>query len=162
MTKEEKPGNFTPRSCGSISFALLGMILDIGDPFETRFPEAPDRSGIGVGPGADRNPEAENHAVLHICEVIGDLFSIAVGDDLGAEGLENGDRVPYLALHHQLEIGDEISAAPIRNLSVTWHLHVNRARRNAMPTRSVIAMLTKQVKNAISEGGWSFAEVLVK
>ena len=61
--------------------------------------------------------------------------------------------MPYSALHHQLEIGGDLSAAPIRNLSVTWQLHVNRARRNAMPTRSVIAMLAKQVKSAISEGG---------
>lgn len=70
--------------------------------------------------------------------------------------------MPYSALHHQLEIGGDLSAAPIRNLSVTWQLHVNRARRNAMPTRSVIAMLAKQVKSAISEGGWRFAEVFVK
>ena len=70
--------------------------------------------------------------------------------------------MPYSAMHHQLEIGGDLSAAPIRTLSVTWQLHVNRARRNAMPTRSVIAMLAKQVKSAISEGGWRFAEVFVK
>ena len=36
--------------------------------------------------------------------------------------------LPYSALHHQLEIGGDLSAAPIRTLSVTWQLHDNRAR----------------------------------
>ncbi len=66
--------------------------------------------------------------------------------------------MPYSALHHQLSESGELTAAPVKTLSVTWNLHINRARSYAVSTRSVIGMLNAQVRNAVDTQVWRFAK----
>lgn len=67
--------------------------------------------------------------------------------------------MPYSALHRKLDTQD-LSAAPIAQLNVHWHLYVNRSRNYAVSTRKVVGMLRQHVSDTIKSGKWQFAEHL--
>ena len=70
--------------------------------------------------------------------------------------------MPYSALHHRLHESNELSAAPVKTLSVTWQLHINRARTYAVSTRAIIGMLSQHIAQKIASGEWMFAKNLQK
>jgi LysR family transcriptional regulator, nitrogen assimilation regulatory protein len=68
--------------------------------------------------------------------------------------------MPYCTLHGQLEEGSTLSAAPIDNLSVTWALHVNRAREHAVVVRSLASALLNFISDQLKSGEWRFGEMV--
>ncbi len=70
--------------------------------------------------------------------------------------------MPYSALHQALKAKDELSAAPVKTLGVTWQLHVNRGRTYAVSTQAVIRMLCDHVTKSVASGAWKFAKDLQK
>ena len=70
--------------------------------------------------------------------------------------------MPYSALYQRLNDQDELSAAPVKTLGVSWQLYVNRARTYAVSTRSVIRMLSDHIAKTIASGEWMFARNLQK
>jgi LysR family nitrogen assimilation transcriptional regulator len=68
--------------------------------------------------------------------------------------------MPYCALHGQLEEGSALSAAPIDKLSVTWALHVNRAREHAVVVRSLASALRNFISDQLKSGEWRFGEMV--
>jgi len=68
--------------------------------------------------------------------------------------------MPYSALYQRLNDQDELSAAPVKTLGVSWQLYVNRARTYAVSTRSVIRMLSNHIAKTIASGEWMFARNL--
>jgi LysR family transcriptional regulator, nitrogen assimilation regulatory protein len=63
----------------------------------------------------------------------------------------------YSAICAQL---DELSAAPIKTLSLTWSLYVNQARAYTPSTQSMIRLFATHVDDTIKSGGWQFARSL--
>jgi LysR family nitrogen assimilation transcriptional regulator len=70
--------------------------------------------------------------------------------------------MPYCALYQEMGAADELVAAPIDNLSVTWSLYLNLAREHSVSTRSLMDMLRKFVGSIISAKQWRFAQLLTK
>jgi LysR family nitrogen assimilation transcriptional regulator len=55
---------------------------------------------------------------------------------------------------------DELSAAPIKTLGLTWSLYVNLARAYIPSTQSMIRLFETHVENTIKSGGWQLARSL--
>jgi LysR family nitrogen assimilation transcriptional regulator len=55
---------------------------------------------------------------------------------------------------------DELSAAPIKTLGLTWSLYVNQARAYIPSTQSMIRLFETHVENTIKSGGWQLARSL--
>jgi hypothetical protein len=70
--------------------------------------------------------------------------------------------MPYSALHHTLNRNDDLSAAPVKTLGVTWQLYVNRARTYAVSTQAVTRMLLEHISKTAASGKWLFAKDLQK
>lgn len=70
--------------------------------------------------------------------------------------------MPYSALHHALNGHNDLSAAPVTTLGVTWQLYVNRARTHAVSTQAVIRMLSEHIAKTVASGTWLFAKDLQK
>ena len=70
--------------------------------------------------------------------------------------------MPYCALYQQMGATDELVAAPIESLSVTWSLYLNLSREHSVSTRSLMNMLLKFVASNVSTGQWRFAHLLSK
>lgn len=70
--------------------------------------------------------------------------------------------MPYSALHQALRSNDDLSAAPVKTLGVTWQLHVNRGRTYAVSTQAVIRMLSQHIAKTVASGEWQFAKNLQK
>lgn len=60
---------------------------------------------------------------------------------------------PYCAVQSELESG-ELTGAPVRELTITWALAVNRARAHAPAVRELIALIHKAVDMRVREGSW--------
>jgi LysR family nitrogen assimilation transcriptional regulator len=67
---------------------------------------------------------------------------------------------PSCALHDRLLQDEELTAAPIRNLTVTWALHINRAREHSVAVLALTAALRNFVVATIAAGEWRFAHVV--
>jgi LysR family nitrogen assimilation transcriptional regulator len=63
----------------------------------------------------------------------------------------------YPAISSQL---DELSAAPIKTLGLTWSLYVNQARAYTPAAQSMIRLFTTHVENTVKSGQWRFARGL--
>ena len=61
---------------------------------------------------------------------------------------------PYCAVQSELESG-ELSGAPVRGLTITWALAVNRARAHAPAVRELIALIHAAVDTRVRERSWS-------
>jgi LysR family nitrogen assimilation transcriptional regulator len=70
--------------------------------------------------------------------------------------------MPYCALYQRTGRSDDLSAAPIRGLSVTWSLYLNRSREHAVSTRLLMDMLLQFVASTISANEWRFAQLISK
>ena len=60
---------------------------------------------------------------------------------------------PYCAVQSELEAGT-LSGAPVRGLTITWALAVNRARAHAPAVRELIALINAAVEARVREGSW--------
>jgi LysR family transcriptional regulator, nitrogen assimilation regulatory protein len=60
---------------------------------------------------------------------------------------------PYCAVQDELEAG-KLSGAPIRELTISWELGVNRVRAHAPAVRELIALIQKAVANRVVSGNW--------
>jgi LysR family transcriptional regulator, nitrogen assimilation regulatory protein len=67
---------------------------------------------------------------------------------------------PSCALHDRLLHDEELTAAPIRSLAVTWALHINRAREHSVAVRALTTALRNFVVATIAAGEWRFAHVV--
>lgn len=65
--------------------------------------------------------------------------------------------IPSCALHDDLLRTGELSAAPIKNLNITWALHINRSREHSVGVRALTLALRTFVASKISSGEWRFA-----
>jgi len=70
--------------------------------------------------------------------------------------------MPYCALYQQIGGADDLLAAPIEGLGVTWSLYLNRAREHAVSTRSLMDMLLQFVASNIATNEWRFARLVSK
>lgn len=70
--------------------------------------------------------------------------------------------MPYSAVHGSLTYRNDLSAAPVTNLGITWNLHINRRRTYAASTRTVVQQLTNHISKAIASKEWKFAKSLLK
>jgi DNA-binding transcriptional LysR family regulator len=61
--------------------------------------------------------------------------------------------MPYCAVQTEIAAG-EISGAPIRGLTTTWALAVNRARAHAPALRELIALINRSVDEHVKRGTW--------
>lgn len=68
--------------------------------------------------------------------------------------------MPSCALQDRLRESDELQAAPIRGLTLSWNLCVNRARMHAVSVRGVGKLLREFVVARIVGGEWTLAEAL--
>jgi LysR family nitrogen assimilation transcriptional regulator len=68
----------------------------------------------------------------------------------------------YCALYRKIGAKDDLSAAPIKGLNVTWSLYVNRSREHAVSTRSLMDMLLQFVASKIEENEWRFSQLVSK
>lgn len=66
--------------------------------------------------------------------------------------------IPSCGLHDELLQTGELTAAPIKNLSVTWALHINRSREHSVAVRALTAALRSFVVARVASGEWRFAE----
>jgi LysR family transcriptional regulator, nitrogen assimilation regulatory protein len=64
--------------------------------------------------------------------------------------------MPYSAVHGQLKAAD-LTAAPIKDLTITWALYVNRARDHSTAVRGVASALAAFVMERHAAGQWAFA-----
>jgi LysR family transcriptional regulator, nitrogen assimilation regulatory protein len=60
---------------------------------------------------------------------------------------------PYCAVQDELEAG-ELSGAPVRELTISWELGVNRVRAHAPAVRELIALIHKGVADRVVSGNW--------
>jgi LysR family transcriptional regulator, nitrogen assimilation regulatory protein len=60
---------------------------------------------------------------------------------------------PYCAVESEIESG-ELRGAPIRGLSVTWSLGVNRVRAHAPAVRELVALIKDAVNERVASGTW--------
>lgn len=60
---------------------------------------------------------------------------------------------PYCAVESEIESG-ELRGAPIRGLSITWSLGVNRVRANAPAVRELIGLIKDAVNERVASGTW--------
>lgn len=60
---------------------------------------------------------------------------------------------PYCAVQEELAAGT-LSGAPVRGLTITWALAVNRARAHAPAVRELIALVHAAVDARVREGSW--------
>jgi LysR family transcriptional regulator, nitrogen assimilation regulatory protein len=81
-------------------------------------------------------------------EVEGDPLTV----DLVKRGVGYTIR-PYCAVQAEVEAG-ELSGAPIRELTITWALGVNRVRAHAPAVRELIALIQKAVDDRVAGGIW--------
>lgn len=65
--------------------------------------------------------------------------------------------MPYCAVHERLNRAEGLTAAPIRELTITWALHVNRARDHSTAVRSVAGALTAFITSRCAADQWPFA-----
>ncbi len=65
--------------------------------------------------------------------------------------------MPYCAVHGRLNTAEGLTAAPIKELTITWALHVNRARDHSTAVRGVAGALTAFITNRCAAGQWPFA-----
>ena len=70
--------------------------------------------------------------------------------------------MPYCALYERIGENNDLSAAPINELSVTWSLYLNLAREHAVSTRSLTDMLLQFVASNIATNEWRFAHLVSK
>ena len=67
---------------------------------------------------------------------------------------------PACALHDRLLQNEDLAAAPIRNLTVTWALHINRAREHSVAVRALTTALRNFVIATIAARKWRFAHAV--
>ncbi|MBV8744772.1 MAG: LysR family transcriptional regulator [Xanthobacteraceae bacterium] len=67
---------------------------------------------------------------------------------------------PSCALDNRVFQDEDLTAAPIRNLTVTWALHINRAREHSVAVRALTTALRNFVVATISARKWRFAQVV--
>jgi len=60
---------------------------------------------------------------------------------------------PYSAVQDELESG-ELSGAPIRGLTISWELGVNRVRAHAPSVRELIALIHQAIAARVASGKW--------
>jgi DNA-binding transcriptional LysR family regulator len=60
---------------------------------------------------------------------------------------------PHCAVQSELESG-ELSGAPVRGLTITWVLAVNRARAHAPAVRELVALIRTAADARVREGNW--------
>jgi LysR family nitrogen assimilation transcriptional regulator len=70
--------------------------------------------------------------------------------------------MPYCALYPRIGATDELLAAPVKGLSVTWSLYLNRSREHAVSTRLLMDMLLQFVASTIDANEWRFAQLISK
>lgn len=68
--------------------------------------------------------------------------------------------MPYCALHGLVDDATALSAAPIRDLHLTWALHMNRAREHSVPVRRLIGALQSFMTARVLSGEWRFASAV--
>ena len=60
---------------------------------------------------------------------------------------------PYCAIQAELKSG-QLSGAPIRGLTITWALGVNRVRAHAPAVRELISLIQQAVDDRVASGTW--------
>ena len=60
---------------------------------------------------------------------------------------------PYSAVQSELDAG-QLSGAPIRGLTITWALGVNRVRAHAPAVRELIALIHEAIDDRVAKGSW--------
>jgi LysR family nitrogen assimilation transcriptional regulator len=63
---------------------------------------------------------------------------------------------PFCAVQNEVE-AEEISVAPIRGLTITWALGVNRVRAHTPAVRELVALIREAVDDRIANGTWRTA-----
>ena len=60
---------------------------------------------------------------------------------------------PYCAVHKELQTG-QLRGAPIRYLTITWELGVNRVRAHAPAVQELIRLIHRAVDERVARGSW--------
>ncbi len=60
---------------------------------------------------------------------------------------------PYCAVQKEIETG-QLSGAPIRDLTITWELGVNRVRAHAPAVQELIRLIRQAVDERVASGRW--------
>jgi DNA-binding transcriptional LysR family regulator len=60
---------------------------------------------------------------------------------------------PYCAVQKEIEAG-KLSGAPIRDLTITWELGVNRVRAHAPAVQELIRLIHQAVDERVASGSW--------
>ena len=65
--------------------------------------------------------------------------------------------LPYCAIEAEIAAG-RVSGAPIRGLTMTWTLGVNRMRAHTPAVRELIALIRQAVDARVASGEWRVAQ----
>jgi LysR family nitrogen assimilation transcriptional regulator len=68
--------------------------------------------------------------------------------------------MPASALQGRVLRDEGLTAAPIKNLTVTWALHINRSRDHSVAVRALTASLRSFIVDTISAGRWQSARMI--
>jgi LysR family nitrogen assimilation transcriptional regulator len=79
---------------------------------------------------------------------------------LAKEGL-GYTAMPYCAIHEN-PVMNELSAAPVDGLYVTWSINISRARRHSVSVRQTSAKLREMMVELVESGNWPLAELVVQ
>lgn len=79
---------------------------------------------------------------------------------LAKEGL-GYTAMPYCAIHEN-PVMEDLSAAPVKDLYVTWSLNVSRARRHSASVRQTAAKLRTMMIELVESGRWPHAELVAQ
>ena len=67
--------------------------------------------------------------------------------------------MPYCAMHDFPQM-HELSATPIKGLTITWSLYVSQARRHSAGVRSTAQSLQRMMLGLVERGEWPLAQAL--